>query len=166
MIRIVKIPEERVSVLIGKRGKVKSELQKRTGTRIEVQDDVTIKGEPVDVMTAENVVKAVGRGFSPEIAMLLCSEENTIEIIPLPKERKELNRIKSRLIGTKGKSRRNMEALTRTNISVFGRTVSIIGSYENASMAAGAVRKIMEGAPHSFVYKYLEERQKEILKCD
>jgi len=164
MIRIIKIPEERVSVLIGKRGKVKREIQKRTGTKIEILDDVTIKGEAVEVLAAENIVKAVGRGFSPENALLLSSEENTIEILPLPKERKELNRIKSRLIGTNGKSRKNIETLTRTNISVFGRTVSIIGSYENASMAADAVRKIIEGAPHSFVYRYLEERQKEILK--
>ena len=166
MIKIVKIPEDRLSVLIGRRGSVKREIQKLTKTKIDIQDDVTIDGDSIDVLTAENVVKAIGRGFSPEIALLLCNEENTIEIIPLPKERKELNRMKSRLIGTKGKSRRNIETLTRTNISVFGKTVSIIGRYENVSMATDALTKIIDGATHSFVYRYLEERQKDVLKCD
>ncbi|MBI2579472.1 MAG: RNA-processing protein [Candidatus Aenigmarchaeota archaeon] len=157
MIRKIKIPEERIPVLIGRNGSTKREIQKSTNTAISVEDEISIDGESVDVMAAENIVKAIGRGFPPDVAMILCKEENALEIINLPKERKELNRIKSRLIGTKGKSRRNIELLTGTHISVFGKTVSIIGEYEGVRAAYNAIEKLIKGQTHKSVYKFLEE---------
>ena len=61
----IKIPEQRKGVLIGKDGSVKKEIEKATKTVIEIEEDVSIEGEPLDVMKTKDIIKAIGRGFSP-----------------------------------------------------------------------------------------------------
>lgn len=159
MIRRIKIPEERVAILIGKDGKIKKEIEKSTKTKITIEEDVSIEGDVIDVMTAENIVKAVGRGFSPETAIELIDEENCLVIIPLSDDKKQLKRLKSRIIGTRGKCRQNIETYTNTKISIYGKTVAIIGSYENVSIANQAIEKLIKGAGHKSVYKFLESNR-------
>jgi ribosomal RNA assembly protein len=159
MIKRVKIPEERLAVIIGTRGKTRKLVEKKTNTKITVTDEVEISGESLDVMVAENIVKAIGRGFSPENSIELLDEENTLLIIDLPKNEKELKRIKSRLIGTKGKSRRNLELLTKTKISIYGWTAGIIGKYDGVKMAEDAIGRLIKGISHKSVYEYLEKKK-------
>ena len=161
MIKSVKIPEERLSVLIGNKGFTKRSIEKATSTKITVEDEVLIEGESIDVMTAENIVKAIGRGFSPDSAEMLLDEDCSMELIDLPKNAQSAKRIRSRLIGTNGKSRRNIERLTGVRMSVYGKTVGIIGTFENVHMASQAVRKIIKGIPHRSVYEFLEGKQNE-----
>ncbi|MFA4819991.1 MAG: KH domain-containing protein [Candidatus Aenigmatarchaeota archaeon] len=161
MIKNIKIPEERIPVLIGRYGATKKGVEKKTKTKILIGEEISIEGESLATLDAENIVKAIGRGFSPEISMMLIDEENTLSIIDLPKGERTRKRISSRLIGTNGKSRRNIERLTGTYISVYGKTVSIIGKYQNVDMAGQAVKKIIEGIPHRFVYEFLEGKQNE-----
>jgi len=162
MIHSLRIPDERKAVLIGHSGTTRRKIEKKTRTKITVGDEVTIEGESVDVMTCENIVKAIGRGFSPENALELADEECTLEIIELSKNENELKRVRSRLIGTRGKARRNLELLTRTKISIYGRTVSIIGKYEDVERAETAINNLMKGFSHKAVYEQLEKKQKEI----
>ncbi len=157
MISKILIPEKRVAVLIGRNGRVKKDVEKATNVKIKIDGEITISGDAVDLMTAENVIKAIGRGFSPENAAKLLDENNTLCIIPLPDNRKELIRVRARLIGTRGKARRNIETLTGTSISVYGKTVSAIGSYENIEKAKEAIEKLIAGSPHRNVYKSLEQ---------
>ena len=161
MIKNFKIPEERLAVLIGRNGGAKRAIQRKTKTKILVKDEVTVEGDSLDVLDAGNIIKAIGRGFSPEIAMLLSEEDTTLLIVELPKNEQTLKRLKSRLIGTNGKSRRNIERLTGTYISVYGKTVSIIGKYNDVSLAEKAIRKIIEGLSHRFIYGFLEGKQNE-----
>lgn len=160
MIRRVLIPKERLAVIIGRRGTVKRAIEKETGTRIEVGGDVQIEGEALGVMTAENIITAIGRGFSPEKAAELLGEEKTLAVIELPRDAKALRRIRARLIGTRGKTRRNIEGYTKTAISIYGKTASIIGTYENAEIARVALEKLIKGLTHKTVYKFLEEEKK------
>ena len=162
MIATVKIPEERVSVLIGTKGSTKRNIQRQTKTKIIIEgEEVTIDGDSINALDAENIVKAIGRGFSPENSFLLLDEENTLSIIDLPKNKATLKRVRSRLIGTNGKSRRNIERLTGTHISVYGKTVSLIGEYSNVEIAEQAINKLIKGVSHRFVYEFLEARQDE-----
>ncbi len=157
----LKIPEDRVAVLIGTEGKVKGEIEGRTKTKITVDGgDISIDGDPVGILTARDIVLAVGRGFSPEIAFRLFNEENTLEIIPLMdfmKSERELTRKKGRIIGSKGKTRNVIEGATNTNISVYGKSVGIIGRYDNVEIAKEAVLKLIKGARHTSVYNFLEK---------
>ena len=156
MIKFVNIPKERIAVLIGELGSSKRSIEKLTHTKISIEDEISIEGESLDVLTAENIVKAVGRGFSPDNALKLTDESTALDIIQLPKT--GLERIRSRIIGAKGRSRRNLEMLTNTNISVYGKTVSIIGTYENAAFAHEAVEKLIKGFSHKSVYAFLESK--------
>jgi len=164
MIRNMKIPEDRVAVFIGKDGTTKMDIEEKTHTKIEINEEIIIKGEAIDVMAAENIVKAIGRGFSPKNAFQLLDENVTLDMIDLPKNERLLRRIRSRLIGIKGKCRRNLELLTKTKISIYGRTVGIIGRYKNVELAEDAINRLIKGFSHRSVYEYLEHHQNDVEK--
>jgi len=170
LIHEMKIPKERVAVLIGKAGATKKEIEKATKTRIEVdskEGDVFIRGEDgLGIFTAKEVVTAVGRGFNPEIALLLLKVDYTFEMVNLTdyagKSKDSMLRLKGRVIGSEGKTRTHIEELTETNISVFGKTISIIGGIEPVMAAKQAVGMLLEGSTHSTVYKWLERKRRDM----
>lgn len=166
----LKIPKERVAVFIGKKGSVKRELEEATKTRIDVdstEGDVVIKGaDSMGMLVAKDVITAVGRGFNPDVAMLLLKQDYCLELIKIGdyigKSKKKLERMKGRIIGTEGKSRRVIESLTETYISVYGKTIGIIGEVQNVGYAREAVEKLLSGAQHSGVYTWLEKKRKDL----
>ncbi|MBN2042846.1 MAG: RNA-processing protein [Candidatus Aenigmarchaeota archaeon] len=157
MLEIVKIPERRKGVLIGADGSVKGRIEKSTNTVLTINDGVEIEGESLEVMKAKDIVKAVGRGFSPEKAMLLLSDDFRLVVISMEGERENtIKRLFARVIGTHGKTKRIIEKATETCISVYGKTVSIIGKWESAERAGKAIELLLEGKTHTYVYKFLE----------
>ena len=162
----LKIPNERLGVLIGEHGALKKEIESRTNTRISIEDTaVTIESTITDClgeMVARNIVQAIGRGFNPENALRLLNDECTLEIIPLTDYVKSPNayeRLKGRVIGEGGKARKVMEELSGANISVYGKTIGIIGSFDDVALAKEAVLMLLDGARHSSVYRMLEKAQ-------
>jgi len=162
----LKIPQERIAVLIGTKSEIKSRIQRATKTKLTIdskEGDVLIQGDPIDVFTTTLIVKAIARGFNPDIALLLRNEKFALEIINITdfsgKSKKKLERLKGRVIGTRGKSRNTLENLTNTNISVYGKTVSIIGLIEDVSTSREAVEKLLQGAAHSNVYSFVEKQK-------
>jgi ribosomal RNA assembly protein len=161
MLKKILVPRERLPVIIGIHGRTKSEIEKQTRTKITVSEDVEVMGDVMDVITAENIITAIARGFAPERALRLIEEDNILAVIDLPRDERTLIRIRSRLIGTNGKTRRNIEEYTKTGISIYGKTAAVIGSYENAETAREAIEKLIKGFTHKTVYKFLEEKRKE-----
>lgn len=166
----LKIPEDRVGVLIGEKGRDKRRIEKRLDVKLTVskEGDVLIKGEGLGLMIAEKVVKAISRGFNPDVALLLQNDEYDLELIDITdfagKSKKKMIRLRGRLIGTHGKSRKNIEEMTETFISVFGKTVAIVGSFDKLPLARKAVEMLLTGAQHSTVYMYLERMKRESLR--
>ncbi len=159
MIKTVRIPIPRIAVLIGKDGSTRKNIENSCEVKLKVyktSGDVEIDGEALGVIIAENIVKAIARGFSPEKANLLHDENRTLAILNISNNKRELKRIKSRLIGTGGKSRRTLERLTGTYISVYENTVSIIGPHENVDKLQNGLEKLIKGTSHRFVYQHLE----------
>lgn len=165
----LKIPKARIAVLIGKGGSTKKELEEYSSTEIDVDSQeglVTVTGkDAIKLFFVKEIILAIGRGFSPEHAKLLLKSDYAIEIISLSEfsdKKKQLDRVRGRIIGKKGKSREIMENLTETYISVYGKTVSIIGSPENIVAARNAVEMLLKGAAHSSVYKKLEQYRRDV----
>lgn len=165
----LKIPRARVAVLIGKRGQAKRELEKTTNTKIEVdskEGDIAIKGaDPLGLYNAREICKAIGRGFNPEMAMQLLKPDYSFEEIALGdnvKSRDQFIRLKGRVIGAEGRARRNIEQLTEAGISVYGKTICVIGEADKAKAARRAIEMLILGKPHAVVYKWLEARRREI----
>lgn len=163
------VPVERVGVLLGKNGKVKKELEERTRTLLSVDPESgNVVIEPafpettaLELMKAQNVVRALGLGFSPERAFRLLDEDQIIEVIDVRQyvgdKPNHLRRVIGRIIGEEGKTRRILEELTGTYISVYETYVAIIGDYETASIAKKAIEMLIEGRTHSTVYKYVDQ---------
>ena len=79
------------------------------------------------------------------------------------KNKNTMERLKGRVIGKAGKSREEIERLTDTHISVYGKTVGIIGEVEHVALSREAVAMLLQGSMHKTVYQYLEKKKKEIL---
>ena len=67
------------------------------------------------------------------------------------------------MIGKAGKSREEIERMTDCHISVYGKTIGIIGVTDNVALARQAVAMLLQGSMHKTVYQFLERKNKEIL---
>ena len=165
--QVVRIPVERVGVVIGKEGASKRFLETEMGVRLEVDSKeglITIRSESAektDPFAATKVIEAIGRGFSPQRAKRLLEEGVTFSVIDLRdfagKSTNALERIRGRIIGEKGKSRRVIEELTHCNVSVYGRTVAIIGDAPEVQLATEAVESLAKGSQHKTVFNTLQK---------
>jgi len=168
----LKIPKERVGALIGKKGRTKKELQDDSGVKIHVNSKegfvrITSK-DPIMLLNMKHVVEAIGYGFNPEIARLLLRPDYNLEVINIKDYAKNKNseiRLKGRVIGKKGKAREVIERLTETYISVYDKTISIVGEINSTYKARRAIENLLRGSQHSRVFSMLEkERRKEKLR--
>ena len=170
------IPKDRVGVLVGLGGTVKSTIEEKLFVDLKIDSpsgavEIGVKPnapDPSGALQAKDIVLAIGRGFSPERAFRLFNEDTALDIIDLHdffgKNEAEIRRVDGRIIGREGKTRRILEELTGAAISVSGHTVSIIGGYEAVSMAKDALEKLIKGRQHGTVYKFLRRRRQEINK--
>ncbi len=163
----VKVPVERVGAIIGKGGSTRKGFEEALGVELLVDSrsgSVVVKCESVekgDPFKAVRVVEAIGRGFSPQRASRLIEEEAAFEVIDLRdfagKSENALDRIRGRIIGLDGKSRRVIEELTECYLSIYGRTVAIIGDPTEMRLAIEAVKMLASGSPHRTVYNMLQK---------
>jgi len=151
----IRIPRRKVSYL----KKLKEELEKKGNVEIEISEGnlVKIKGNPIDCLTVKNVIQAIARGFPKEQAFLLFDERYTLCVLQIAKKKNDLIRIRARLIGTKGKAKREIEKLANVKIAISGKTIAIIGEYENVENARIAIERLIAGAKHSNVFALLRK---------
>ncbi|MBS3133176.1 RNA-processing protein [Candidatus Woesearchaeota archaeon] len=164
----LKIPASRIAVLIGKGGSIKKRLESETKVRISIdskEGDVFLYGDDaLNIYTVREIISAIGRGFNPETAIQLLKPDYSLEQISLAdyaKNKNHLIRVKGRVIGSSGKAREIMEELTDCKISVFGKTICIIGRVESVDVCRRAVEKLLKGSQHSTIYRMLERQRKE-----
>ncbi|MCW3981672.1 MAG: KH domain-containing protein [Candidatus Bathyarchaeota archaeon] len=173
----VKIPRNRIGVLIGPNASTKALIENELDVRLDVNSesgDVGIKlkanaPNPAVLFRAKEVVLAVGRGFSPEKARRLIDEQDSMLIIVdlrnfVGKSESDIKRISGRIIGREGKTRKLIEELTETYVSVCGHTVSIIGFMEEVEIARQAIEMFIRGRLHTSVYRFLHAKRREIKK--
>ncbi len=159
MIYSVLVPKEREKVFTED---VIKQIEESLGVTIRKNgNEIEIEGEGLEAYKAVNIVKAIGRGFSPENAILLLDDNNVLEIIEIPGNENARYRIRARLIGTNGMVRKNIERYTNTKISIYGKTVSIIGPIDKIEYARNAIEMLISGKKHSTMYKYFESLRKQ-----
>jgi len=155
ILEAVLVPHERVKII--KDGKFISKLKKSLNVKLSFEENcVSIEGEGLELFQAKTIVKAIGRGFSPENAFRLLNEDENLETIELNQfNDNRIKIIKSRLIGTNGKTWKMIENFSGCSLSVYGKTVSFIGNYEQTNIAREAIQMIIRGSKHSKVYGFL-----------
>ncbi|MDI6654986.1 MAG: KH domain-containing protein [Candidatus Hydrothermarchaeota archaeon] len=168
----VRIPMDRVGVLIGKGGEVRKEIEDRLKVKLNIDAEegiVTAENQGEDVLAewkARDVIRAIGKGLNPSKAMKLCSDDYALEIIELEdfvgRSKKALLRQKGRIIGRQGKTRKYIEDMTKASISVFGKGAAIVGTLDEVQVAREAIVMLARGMPHSVVYKFLQRKAREL----
>ena len=170
----LKIPKERVGVLIGKDGATKEHIENITKTKLDIESEtgsITINQteemeDPLAIWKTRYIIKAVGRGFNPETSFKLLDDEFILDIINLQdfvgKSKKAILRQKGRIIGREGRTKEIIKEMTDVDVSVYGKTVSLIGDMERIQIAKEAIEMILNGVRHKSVYSFLEKKKQEL----
>ncbi len=163
MEELIKIPDDRIGVLIGPKGSVRAKIAKKGKCKIEIDSqygEVFIEGEGEEFFRAVDVIKAIGRGFSPERAFKLFEHDYLLKIIDITdytgKSKSTQKAKRGRVIGRKGLARTEIEKKTHALISVQGKTVAIIALPDEMNKAEEAVKMLLQGAKHDTVDRYLD----------
>jgi len=173
----VKVPRERIGALIGPNGCVKETVEKQLSVELQVDSqtgNVTITLSPTAedpslLFRAKETIIAIGRGFSPERAFRLVRDDDTILVVIdlrniVGRSQSDIKRLKGRIIGKEGKTRRIIEELTDASVSVHGHTISIIGDMDQAEVAREAIQMLIKGSQHRTVYGFLHKKRRELKK--
>jgi ribosomal RNA assembly protein len=170
--KVIKIPDDRIAILIGPKGSVKKELEAKCNVVLRIEGktgEVQIVprssvGFDDNALRAIEIIDAISHGFSPINAFRLLKEDNSLLITDLydsvGKSKNTINRFRGRIIGAGGKSRKTIEELTGSSISVYGHTVSFLGTYEETILANDAVLLLLKGRSHKFVYQMLQNARR------
>ncbi|MCS3924197.1 KH domain-containing protein [Methanosalsum natronophilum] len=167
----IKIPQDRIGVLIGPDGNTKKTIEEMSESELRVDSESgmieIIPGEdPVKSMRAADVVHAIARGFNPEKVFEMFDDEmmifDFIDISQNTGSQKEMKRLKGRIIGKDGKARITIENLTGVKVSVYGKTVSMIGYPEQIQIARAAFEMLIKGVDHGSVFSFLDKKRPEI----
>ncbi len=170
----VRIPMDRIGVIIGPEGAIKKEIEHRSKIDLIIDSEngtielVTNSAteDPLAIFRAKAVCEAIGLGFSPPRAFKLFEQEVMLKIIDLKsvvgKRGADLPRIKGRVIGEQGKARIMIEELTGVRVSVYGTFVAIIGPISPLRVADEAINMLIDGAFHKTVFNFLFKKRRDL----
>ncbi|MEE6210806.1 KH domain-containing protein [Salarchaeum sp. III] len=173
MTQHVKIPQDRIGVLIGEGGETLRRIEREAEVELDVDSEngavaVEKTGDPVRGLKGPDIVRAIGRGFRPDDALTLLDDDmrlfDTIDIGRAARNDNDLRRKKGRLIGENGRTREIIEELTGATVVIYGSTFGVIGGPNEVEIARSAAEMILDGAPHGAVYSFLERKRAEELK--
>jgi len=164
----LKIPKERIGVLIGKEGEIKKQIEDSTDTQLDIdsqEGEIVISADDgLKLYDAKEIIKAIARGFNPETALILLKSDYILEVVDMRdfagKNKNTMVRLKGRVIGREGKSKREIETFTETQISVYGKTIAVVGRVEDVPNARKAIENLLQGATHASVFKFLEKMKR------
>ncbi len=167
----IKVPQDRIGVIIGPGGDTKKTIEEKSEATIDIDSESgmveVIPGEdPVKAMRAADIIHAIARGFNPEKVLDMFDDEmlifDFIDISQFAGTQKEMKRLKGRIIGKDGKARATIETLTGVKISIYGKTVSMIGYPEQIQIARSGFDMLIKGVDHGSVFSFLEKKRRDI----
>jgi ribosomal RNA assembly protein len=166
---IIRIPSERAKMLTGSNTENRKKIEKRCKVSITIQDEgeVGINGDTTDVFFARDVIRAIGRGFEVKDALRLTGDNYGLYIFPLKEligSERAIVRLKGRVIGENGKTKKDIEQATESVLSIYGNTIGIIARMDTIEYAKEAVSMLLDGAPHSAVSNYLAKAKRRIIE--
>lgn len=168
---ITRIPQDRIAVLIGRKGATRAAIEEISGAKLHIDSktgdvSVTWKNDvdPVMRMKFPDLIKAIARGMNPDRAIQLLQDEQHLILFDIReyvgKGANQQRRIRSRLIGRNGRIRELIEEHSGAEMVIYGSTIVIIGDEEALPLASQAVKRLLQGAEHSSVLKHLETERR------
>lgn len=150
---------ENIQKILQNKNKLEEELKVKITNKGNL---VFINGKPENEYTALQTIEAINLGFSVERASLLKNHNiilQTLNIKDLTKKH-NLEEIKGRIIGTKGKTLKTLNTLTDCAISLKDNKIGIIGDVEEIQDAVQALTSLVQGSKQGHIYKRLEREKK------
>jgi len=135
-------------------------IERELNVKIEIKGkNLMISGEEMDEFIAEKVFWALELGFKVGEALLLKKENYIFEKINIKKitRKKNLEDIRGRIIGTKGRTLEVIRELSGCAVVLKNNDVGIIGEAEDIKIAHNALCSLIRGSKQGNVYFYLEK---------
>jgi ribosomal RNA assembly protein len=142
--------------------KAKGLLEKKLNIKLSFSGrEVSFEGNPETEYISEKVLEAIDFGFPIGAALMIEEEDFVLEIFSIKDytKKKSYERIRGRIIGKNGRTKKTIMALTDCFIELKDNRVGILGYSENVSNARQAIISIIQGAKQSNVYAYLEHHK-------
>ncbi|MFZ0554639.1 MAG: KH domain-containing protein [Nitrososphaeraceae archaeon] len=172
--QFIKVPAERIAVLIGKKGAVVERIKQECVVDVEIESATgnvvvgydtksLLEGNPFKAL---EIMSAIARGFSPEKAFKLLHEDIVFQLLDMRdyvgNSQSSISRVKGRIIGERGKSRRTIEELSGADVSIYGHTVGFIGIFDAIKVAVEAIILLSKGSSHRTVYAMLQNYRRKL----
>lgn len=144
------------------------ELEQALNVRISLQGKtLQFEGPALAEYEASLVFEAIEFGFSIRQALQLKNDDIIFRRIHIRDHtrRKNLNEVRARVIGTRGKTRRVVEHVSQCMVIVHDSEVGLLGNVHEIEAAETALINLIKGTKQSNVYRYLERqnsRRKEV----
>ena len=139
--------------------KSRAELEKKLSIKIKITGkNVAIAGHALNEYEAELVFDAIRFGFSQKKARTLKDDDFIFKKVHIKSHTKRnLKDILSRLIGTKGRTRKIISELSHCDVLIKDGEVGIIGDVEDVENTEIAIVNIIKGSKQTNMYRYLEK---------
>jgi ribosomal RNA assembly protein len=140
--------------------KNKKQLEKALNLKISNRGkEVYIEGTPENEYLGEKVIEAINFGFPISHALTIKQKELMFEIINIKDytKRKDLERIRGRIIGKQGRTLKTISQVGDCFLEIKDNEVGIITSPENMKKMQESIVNLIQGSKTSNVYKRLEK---------
>lgn len=153
-----KIISDKLPRILRNKTKLEKELKVKITNR---GKEVYINGKPQDEYITEKIIDALEFGFPFSVAMEIKKQDLTFEKINIKDytKRQDLERVRARIIGTKGKTLKTLCGLTHCYFELKDNEIGIVGLPEHIENAQEALISIIKGSKQANVYKHLEKNQ-------
>lgn len=144
-------------------------IEQKAKVRISVNKNIiTVKGSEVNEFIVGEILRAIDFGFEVEDALLLLNENFVLEFVNIKNHtrRRNLEEVRSRVIGTEGRAKRTIEELTGAVLVVQENMVGLIVNSEHLDSAVQGIISLIQGAKHGNVFTYLEKQNVARRKLD
>jgi len=123
--------------------------------------EIYLEGAAENEFVAEKVVQALDFGFPYAVAIEIKTDDLMFEILNIKEhtKQKNLERVRGRIIGTKGKTLKTLSDLTNCYLELKENELGIIGEPELIKTAQDAIISLIQGSKQGNVYAYLEKHQ-------
>ena len=141
----------------------KKKLEKELEVKITNKGkNVFVNGDAEKEYTALEVMQAINLNFSVNKALLLKNNNTILQTLNIKDitKRYDLERVRARIIGTKGKTLKTLTNLTNCEISLKDNKIGIIGNAEEIKEAIQALTSLIQGSKQGNVYSRVEREKK------
>jgi KH domain-containing protein len=151
--------------------KLKKRIEKYLDIKIKVENKKTIiienkKKDQYMEYISSKILEAISLGFDLDIAFQLKDINFNFIKIDIKNFVREsrLNDSISRVIGTKGKTKKLISELSDCDIIVHEHIVAVIGPSDNVEVANQALISLIRGSKPSKIYSFLERSREQLRK--